>query len=152
MAVRTGQRAKATAGQLRAANERLSVLMEELRQLLDEPAECENRGAVLSLLDKMLANLQAQFNLQEQEGYLAAVLEQFPSWHPQVEHLQQQHRLLHRQLREIRERIARDVEARVVIREVRRQLRDWMQTYQEHDRRESDLLQEAFILDTGVGE
>jgi hypothetical protein len=90
--------------------------------------------------------------LEMKEDYLVNVLEQYPNWHPQVEHLRQQHFLLHRQLREARDRIAGMTANGIAGREIRRQLEDWMNTYNEHLQQENKLVQDAFTQETGVGE
>jgi hypothetical protein len=130
----------------------LRVLTDDLTELLEEPAEKANTKWVLSVVDTMLDNLKDQFQLEEQDEYLAEVLQHYPNWHPQIEHLRQQHNLLHDQLCEIRERLATDVEESTVPFEARRQLRDWIHTYNEHQRRERQLIQDAFTLETVAGE
>lgn len=144
-------RLSSTVERLKHSNDLLHLLMDDLRELLEEPPDTENAQWTLAVLDKMLDNLQQQFELEEQQGYMADVLAQFPSWHPHVEHLRQQHTLLHQQLREMRDRLAAD-RSGIVVREVRRHFDDWMQAYDEHEQRERKLIQEAFTIEPGAGE
>jgi hypothetical protein len=126
--------------------------MEELRDRLEGASRFENRKAILTTLDALLVNLRQQFELEEKDGYLEDVLEQYPNWHPQVRHLRQQHELLRHQLCEVRNRIAALSTGEPVGPEIQRQLADWMNTYEEHRHRETSLIQDAFTLETGAGE
>lgn len=148
----TKNRLSETIEQLHQSNELLRALTDELSELLEEPADQATNRWVLAALDKMLVNLQQQFELEEDQGYLVDVLEQFPNWHPQVGHLRQQHTLLHRQLKEIRDRIAGASADVCVILESRRAVSDWIATYNEHQSRERQLIQDAFNFDAGEGE
>lgn len=152
MAAGTTNRLESIVAELRRCNELLRVLSNSLVEQLQEPDDAATRGCVLDILDEMLKNLLQQFQLEEKNGYMAEVLEQFPNWHPQVEHLRQQHGLLHQQLVEIRDRIAAQPADSRLIAEMRRQLVDWTNTYNEHQEREAVLIQDAFTLETGVGE
>lgn len=152
MAKTTTNRLSNAVEELGRCNALLRLLTDDLAELLEEPAERATTRWVLGVLEAMLDNLQQQIRHEEEHDYLAEVLEQYPSWHPQVEHLRQQQQLLHRQLREIRERIAAGADDAAVLFEARRQLRDWIEAYNEHQRRETRLIQDAFTLETGVGE
>ncbi len=141
-----------TVDALRSCNESLRVLTDKLAKQLDSKSTPATTPDVLSLLEDMLENLTRQFALEERHGYLADVLEQFPSWHPQVEHLRQQHGLLTQQLREMRNRVAESSGAQAPALPIRRQLVDWINTYNEHEQRETALIQDSFTLEPGVGE
>jgi hypothetical protein len=141
-----------TLGGLRHHDELFGLLMEELRDRLEGASHFENRKAILTTLDALLVNLRQQFELEEKGGYLEDVLKQYPNWHPQVLHLSQQHALLRHQLCEVRNRIAELSTGAPIGREIQRQLADWLNTYAEHRRRETALIQDAFNLDTGAGE
>ena len=132
--------------------ELLRVLLDDADEMLGEAAD-ENQDRWLdAIVEKMLANLQEQFRIEETGGYLEDVLEQYPEWHPQVVHLQQEHRLLEEQLRDVSARIKRQLDTGAVNIECRRQLRDWIAWYRQHERRERALVQEAFVLEVGQGE
>ena len=130
----------------------LAVLIDELHDLLNEPDDPTNDRFLVEIVDQMLENLDRQFELEEQDGYLADVLEEYPNWHPQVKQLLEEHRMLHEHLRQIRDRLESQVRIRTAPTAIRRQLIDWIDAYRQHDRRETDLLQEAFTLEVGVGE
>ncbi len=133
------------------ANQLLQLLMDDLSEILDEPLDAENAEWIAAIVDKVLINLDKQAVLEVETEYLSDVLERFPTWHPQIEQLREQHNLLHRQLVHMRRRIDH-MKIKQVSREIRRQLRDWLDTYQELCRRESNLIHEALVLDVGEGE
>jgi Hemerythrin HHE cation binding domain len=137
---------------LKRYNDLLRLLMDELRDLLEGASDFENRKPILRTLDPLLVNLSQQFELEEKGGYLEDVLNRYPNWHPQVVHLRQQHALLRQQLCEARKRIATLSPGEPIGQEIQRQLVDWMNTYDEHRHRETALIQDAFALETGVGE
>ena len=141
-----------TIQELARANRELEDLMGQAELLVDAPPRADHAPGLASLLDRMLDNLTGQFELEERHDYMAEVLEQYPSWHPQVAHLQQEHRLLRQQLQEIRDRLRRQQDAGTFCRESRRQLRDWIAWYRDHQRREAALVLDAFTLEPGAGE
>lgn len=141
-----------TVERLARHRELLAVLIDELHDLLNEPDDPANDRFLVEIVDQMLENLDRQFELEEQDGYLADVLDEYPNWHPQVKHLLEEHHMLHEHLRQIRDRLESQVRVRTAPTAIRRQLIDWIDAYRQHDRRETDLLQEAFTLEVGVGE
>lgn len=146
------KRLSETIGCLRHVQQLLQLLLDDAVELLAEQADDENEQWLAAIVDKMLANLHEQFQIEEQDGYMADVLERYPEWHPQVLHLQQEHQLLEDQLREITTRMRRERLCGRLSRECRRQLQDWITWYREHQRRETALVQEAFVLEVGEGE
>jgi hypothetical protein len=137
---------------LRQVEDLLQLLLDDATELLAEPADAKNGRWLTAVVDKMLANLREQFRIEEQGGYMSDVLEQYPTWHPQVLHLQQEHRLLERQLQEIAGRMQDEQPDQSLSQECRRQLADWINGYRQHRRRETSLVQEAFVLEVGQGE
>lgn len=127
-------------------------VIDKLQQLLNGDIREGERQKALSLMDDVFGYLTAQFELEEEDGYLVEVLEKFPNWHPQLQHLQQEHRLLHRQFSEIRDRLASTSAFSALSCELRRHLNDWVESFQRHQERENKLLLESYILDVGEGE
>jgi len=133
--------------------QRMKQLTGQLAELLQQSdSRAGNATQIASALDDMLDNLNEQFRLEEEHDYLADVLEQYPTWHPQVEQLQREEQLLQRHLQEARDRIARESTDGCLSRESRRQLIDWLDAYHNHVHRETRLVQEAFTLEVGQGE
>jgi len=147
----TESRLSQTVDQFAKSNQLLQALMDDLRKCLNEPPDAENAQAIGKLVGEMVENLEVQARLEQSEEYLQDVFDRFPSWHPHWAHLREQHHLLHRQLCQIRDRL--DQAARpCVSRELRRELSDWLDSYQQNRRREANLIHEAFVLDVGAGE
>ncbi|MFN0056469.1 MAG: hypothetical protein ACKV0T_30345 [Planctomycetales bacterium] len=128
------------------------ILLGDLRDLLEEECDSENRRWLLAVLDALLETLPREFDLEDEEGYLAEVLVRFPSWSRQVERLHGDHQRLFSKLKELRGRIERDDWIAPIANEVRRELRDWMLTVIAHHRNETRLMQTAMNLEVGAGD
>ncbi len=103
-------------------NKLIRELLDDIGESLQSAVSPGERETTLSRMDKVLEYLAAQFDLEEKDGYLTHVLEEFPNWHPQLQHLQQEHRLLQRQFREIRQRLSATAEKSDIACELRRHL------------------------------
>ena len=125
------------------------ILLGDLRDLLEEPADEENCRWLIVILDALLDTKQREFELQEDGGYLEEVLEQFPNWEPQVEQLHRDHRELFTNLRQLRQGIGMQRPFATVASAVRRDLRNWMTLLQAHHRHTRRIVQSAFNLDIG---
>jgi hypothetical protein len=130
----------------------LRLLLDDLMELLAEPAEPRNAPWIVAVVEKILENIAHQSQCEAQRDYFADVIQQFPSWHPQVEHLRQEHYLLEHHLREIRDRIRQQASCGALPIESYRRLKDWRTAFLDHDRRETALIQDAFTLEVGAGE
>lgn len=120
--------------------------------MLAEDARDDERSWSLTIMDRVAEYLQQQFDVEESDGYLHEVLDEFPNWHPQVEHLQQEHRLLQQQFVQIRDRLEATPINSAMSHEVRHQLGDWIDSFRQHQGRENRLIQEAFSIDLGGGD
>ncbi|HUG94304.1 MAG TPA: hemerythrin domain-containing protein [Planctomycetaceae bacterium] len=128
------------------------LLLGDLRELLEEPPDRQNRRWLLVILDGLLETLPRQFLLEEQGGYLAEVLDQYPSWRPQVDGLRRQHGELYATLDRLRDRVAGGRPFGHAAADVRRELRDWMHRLIAHNRHENRILQTAMNLEVGTGD
>lgn len=133
-------------------NKQICQLLDSIAQSLAEPIREGERRETLEKMDQVLGYLAAQFELEEKDGYLEQVLETYPNWHPQLQHLQQEHHLLHKQFGEIRDRVSQTAVDSSLTNELRRHLNDWITSFQLHQQREDNLVHEAFVLDVGEGE
>jgi hypothetical protein len=128
------------------------ILLGDLRDLLEDPVDAENRRWLLAVLDALLETLPREFDLEEEDGYMSEVLERFPNWMQQVERLQRDHEQLFAKLKELRGRIAGGNWLAPIANEVRRDLREWILTIVAHNRNETRLVQTAMNLEVGVGD
>ena len=75
------------------------ILLGDLRDLLEEPADRYTRGWLVAILDSLLDTLPREIAIKEASGYLNEVLDEYPSWYRHVEELQNEERLLFLSLR-----------------------------------------------------
>lgn len=128
------------------------ILLGDLREMLEDFDDTENRKWMLAVLDTLLDTLACQFALEEHDGYMSEVLDEFPSWQEQVDSILLQHNRLYDDLWELRGELVRDG-CTVVSRErVRLGLTQWMDQLNQHQEAEVRLIQTAFNLDPGSGE
>jgi hypothetical protein len=128
------------------------ILLGDLRDLLEEPADAQTGKWLVAILDALLETLPREFHLKEQDGYLAEVLDEYPNWSDEVEQLREEHRVLYETLRKFREQIARRTRYQAIARRARGRLRSWMQALNAHNRHERRLLQTALNLEIGTGD
>lgn len=128
------------------------ILLGDLRDLLEEAADHLTRKWLRAVLDALLDTLPRRFDLQEQGGYLAEVLEHYPSWHAQVEALRHEQRSLYCKLGDLRGRIVDEVPFAELSDELSTDLRDWMQSLTAYRRHERRMVQTAFNLEVGCGD
>ena len=128
------------------------VLLGDLRDLLEDPADPLLRRWLQAVLDALIDTLPYQFYLQEEDGYLADVVELQPNWTHQVEQLQLQHDDLFDQLKQLRERVQGDGPFGEIIEPLRADLRNWMNAVLAHHRHERRLMQAAWNLEIGRGD
>jgi hypothetical protein len=128
------------------------ILLGDLRDILEEPADDESRKWLLAVLDTLLETLPREFVLEDEDGYMAEVLERYPSWSPQVDRLHRDHDQLFLKLKELRGRIECNIWIAPIATEVRRDLREWILTLIAHNRGETRLMQTAMNLEVGTGD
>lgn len=128
------------------------ILLGDLRDLLEERPDAENRRWLMSVLDVLLETLPREFDLEEEDGYMTEVLDRYPSWATQVDRLHRDHDVLFLKLKELRGRIERDAWIAPIANEVRRDLRDWVLKLIAHHRGETRLMQTAMNLEVGTGD
>lgn len=130
------------------------ILLGDLRDLLEEPSNVETCRWLIAVLDALLGtdSGDAEPDTDDADGYLTVVLEHYPSWYPQVDRLQREHRALYARLREFRERVAHEQSFNRIAGVLRRDLRDWMTSFTAHHRHENRLLQTAVNLEVGCGD
>ena len=123
-----------------------------MRDLLEEPADEITCKWLLAVLDALLQTLPRDFQLQDEGGYLAEVIEEFPNWSVQVVRLLQERETLFSNLRRLREQITQEIPFSEIAQKVRHDLHGWMKSYVAYHRHERRLVQTAFNLDIGVGD
>jgi hypothetical protein len=128
------------------------ILLGDLRDLFEEPADQFTRRWLVAVLDALLDTLPREMALKESSGYLNEVLDEYPSWYRHVEDLQNEQRLLVLSLQALRDRLesAGPYERDAV--RVNSAVRQWMNRLKAHRRHETRLLQTAMNLEVGCGD
>jgi hypothetical protein len=128
------------------------ILLGDLRDLLEEPADQYTRRWLVAVLDALLETLPLQMALKESRGYLNEVLDEYPSWYRHVEELQNEQRLLELSLQALRDRLETSGPYERVAMRVNSTVRQWMNRLTAHRRHETRLLQTAMNLECGCGD
>jgi len=142
-----------------AAGERLEdysaleyILLGDLRDVLEEPANRHTRGWLITILDALLDTLPREMALKESSGYLHEVLDEYPSWYRHVEDLQNEERLLFLSLQSLRDRLETSESYAFAADRLKSTLRQWMTRLAAHHRHENRILQTAMNLEVGGGD
>lgn len=125
------------------------LLIGDLRDLLEETPDAETRRWMLAVLDELLDLLPNEFELEDDDGYLSDVCNQFPNWCNQVDRLYQEHVTLYSQLLELRNRIADKESIDYIAVEVQQELKRWIEAAQRHRSTEQSLVMSALDLTYG---
>ncbi|MDA1017191.1 MAG: hypothetical protein O3A00_22380 [Planctomycetota bacterium] len=129
------------------------ILLGDLRDLLSEPPTPMNRKWMAAVLDSLLETLPCEFAFKDEgEGYLAEVLEEYPSWSPQVDLLMAERDILFEKLQEVRSQLDARVRFAYMANELKHELREWMNRFVAFHRHERRLLQSAYTLEIGIGD
>jgi hypothetical protein len=128
------------------------ILLGDLRDLLEEPADRYTRRWLIAVLDALLDTMPRTIALKESSGYLHEVLDEYPSWYRHVEELQNEQRLLLLSLEMLRDRLDQPHSYEHAAGRVKAALRQWMQRLNAHRRHETRLLQTALNLEVGTGD
>jgi hypothetical protein len=128
------------------------ILLGDLRDLLEEPADQYTRRWLVAVLDALLETLPRQMALKESTGYLNEVLDEYPSWYRHVEDLQSEQRLLELSLQALRDRLETSGPYERDAMRVNSTVRQWMNRLTAHRRHETRLLQTAMNLECGCGD
>ena len=128
------------------------ILLGDLRDLLEEPANEETSNWLRAILDTLLETLPHGETAEAPGDYMSEVLSRYPSWFAQVNRLQQEHRTLYANLRHLRDRISQHRPFAEIAQQLRQELRAWMNTMIAHHRHENRLLMTAMTLEVGAGD
>ena len=148
----SGQSQTSPANRLEAYTALEYILLGDLRDVLEEPADRYTRGWLVAVLDALLDTLPREMAIKEASGYLNEVLAEYPSWYRQVEDLQNEERLLFLSLQALRDRLETSESYAYAADRVKAALRQWMTRLTAHHRHETRILQTAMNLEVGVGD
>lgn len=129
-----------------------SLLLDDLRELLDEGLDDENTRWVHAIVDQLCINLQHEFAAEQKAGYLDEVLEQFPNWQQRVERLQRNRLQLIKELKQLQLQLDRTLPKTPIANTLRQDFQQWVERLSKHKQQENILLMDAVNLDVGEGE
>lgn len=129
------------------------ILLGDLRDVLEEPADEESQKWLLAVLDALLDAMPREFELKcRGGGYMNEVLERDPSWFGEVEQLREERNDLYSHLRRLQSCIREAFPYGHVAARVRRELHVWMKGFIAHHRHERRLVFNAFTVEIGCGD
>lgn len=128
------------------------ILLGDLRDLLDETPDEQNRGWLLAVIDTLFDTLPRELELRSQGGYLHEVVEQVPNWSVQVSRLHEEKVAIYERLGELREKLVEAETYCELADRLSQELRDWMTGFIALERHERRMMQHAFNIEIGVGD
>lgn len=133
-------------------NEFQYLLLGDIRDLLEEPADEVTKKWLLTVLDVLIELMPQERRLHDRNGgYLAEVLEEFPGWNRLVMRLHLKKLHLDYSLRELRNRIRSGHLWTSQADQAGAELKDWMQMFRDLHQAERSLIVKAMLLDVGAG-
>jgi predicted nucleic acid-binding Zn-ribbon protein len=134
--------------------------VEALRQahvaLLEDLTDLENAAnsylgtdsaAMLSRLERTRTHITEHFRFEEQNGYMADVLQREPNLARTIEQLRDEHHKLALKLDGLLEQMRSGQPLEEAVRD---QVRSWIESVRQHEARENSLVQYAFNVDLGA--
>jgi hypothetical protein len=121
------------------------VLLQDLRNLRAAArASAARPGDLADRLDTVRASIQEHFRFEEENGYMASVLEIHPHLERAAQHLCEEHGELLRSLDELRGEVRAAADLTDALRD---KVFAWVAAVGRHELRENSLVQDAFNLD-----
>jgi len=137
---------------LRQLTELEYILLGDLRDVLEEPANEENRRWLLAIVEALLETLPCEFALRERGGYMREIVLNSPELDSNVQCLRREHGTLCRSLAEFAEKLQSRRGFRRRAEVLKQELADWAAQLDHHNRSEEQLVQQAYHQDTGCGD
>ncbi|MEW4488979.1 hypothetical protein AB1L42_12910 [Thalassoglobus sp. JC818] len=135
--------------QLRRCTELEYILLGDLRDLLEEPADNETARWLVAVLDALLEALPEEYSLKTRQGYLSDVVESVPEWDNRVTALEDEYFRLFRRLGQLRSQVVLGVDFQRVAKQVSIDLKDWMTAFVSHHQQERELVSMAATYEVG---
>ncbi len=125
------------------------ILLGDLRDLLEEPADNETAHWLEAVLDALLDTLPEEFALKSDHGYLQVVLDRFPNWDTQVSRLELGYSQLLLGLEDLRDKLNGGDDFQRIASDVSSDLENWMTNFVQHHQQERELVSMAATYDVG---
>ena len=128
---------------------RQAELVLRLQQVLDGSPEEDRHQDLLPIVDELFLLLPVRFELDDSDGYLHEVTDEFPSWDGQVQTLFMEQAILYERLREIRNELRRPDSSAKVRTAMMHWLKVWTECLLLHEAEERRLQQIAANFEPG---
>jgi len=124
-------------------------LLKDLREVgeANRATSPECPAGLVACLEGARADIVEHFRFEEENGYMASVLQAQPHLERAVRHLHDEHAQL---LRALDQLIARTRSAPTLTDDLRSEVSAWLASVRRHERSENVLVQDAFNLDLGT--
>jgi len=129
-----------------------ALLLDDLRELLEEGLDEENTRWAHEIVNQLCVNLRREFAIEDEAGYLEAVLERFPNWQQRIERLQRNRLALITDLKLLQRQLEHPSNKAHVTESLRDEFQVWVSRLSNHKQQENILLMDAMNLDVGEGE
>ncbi len=139
---------------IRAEHERVMRVAQEIWAIIESETPAEQfsqwRHALHQLLGDLANDLREHFNLEDEGGFMSAVLSRAPQKAPIVQRLQREHAEIARRLN----KVVMDVEAvrhgnEASVLDIRQQTTGVLSLLDAHEATEASLIQETYLQDEG---
>ncbi len=128
------------------------ILLGDLRDVLDEESNEQNRKWLSAIVEALLRTIPREFALRNNGGYMQEVLLVRPEADSKVQNLKKEQQTLCEQLQEISDRLStsRSFQKHALV--LKQELADWSEHLRTHNINEERLVQDVYLLDIGGGD
>ncbi len=128
------------------------LLIGDLRDVLEEEANEQNRKWLLAIVEVLARTIPREFYLREKGGYLRDVVDCCPEVDQEVQALLEEHQTLRDRLDQLRNKLQRLRPFRTQAAALKYELAEWMNKLEQHNQKEGKLVHCAYSQDMGVGD
>ncbi|HCS50230.1 hypothetical protein [Rubinisphaera sp.] len=128
------------------------ILLGDLRDVLDEESNEQNRKWLSAIVEALLRTIPREFDLRCNGGYMQEVLLVRPEADAEVQNLRNEQRSLCDQLQEISDRLSTSRSFQKHALALKQELADWSEHLRSHNINEERLVQDVYLLDIGGGD
>lgn len=128
------------------------ILVGDLREVLEEESNDQNRKWLLVLVEALLKTLPREFALRERGGYMREVLLLSPELDPLVQQLKEEHDSLYRELDELAEALRCSKVFQKQAGALKERLAKWSDNLSAHNHSEEMVVFQAYQQDLGGGD
>ncbi len=130
----------------------IELLLDDLLEIFDGPLTAEEHHWAMTLCDKVQGYLCHQFRLEESEETGDELFYEQPHRQRDLNQLHREHQSLLRGFSEIRNALSGTRLNTRLFQRLQKEFHLWVHKYRDHERRETKLLLDTWLVDLGTGE